>query len=440
MKIGNVCLVLFFSLLLIDCEIPVGRLNEVYLYPQNLWGEWIRMDTGKIWYIASNHVNSGDYNPSYSYTLVRQSDNVVKVTEESDNVSRKVYYLYASRIPNSSFSASILVNGKPLSAVSFNVRSVAAPGGIRAKVPNIKNPANSPQATTDENGILQVDDIIAGDEYDIIIGDDIVRVKPNNDGEDVGSITLINGEGLNFKASVQGSSVDMDMMNLFIDQDYRLHINITNTGTVTARYSTFFIANTDELTIDGAMTGILGTIDPGRTYSLPLTVHCPSVNEEFEFKKIGIRIQDNSGQNLEWVDSVSVKFNKSNAHFRIRAMGIQGNNGSVNGIVIVPGGKAYHFTASGTSLEQSITAVTVPRYAGKEYLIAFLGAAIESESLFSFKIDEDPDLIPLDFTPAPDQFYFMHDTERNARSIEYTDQVMTFLGADDVIYFKVTFP
>ena len=441
MRNNFLCPVFFLAFFLINCEIPSGKLNEVHLYPQNVWGEWIRMDNGNTWYIASNYVKSEDYNALYSYSLAKQSDNVIKLTEVADDSSRKVYYLYASRIPNSSFQASILVNDTvsgTLSAVALNSRAVAAPGGMKAKIPNVNNPANSPQVATNNEGILQVDGIIAGDEYDIIIGNDTARVKPNTGGEDVGTIILINGKGLNFKTSVHSNADDTDMMRLFVNRNYQIKIRIANTGTETAKYSTYTISDADGIIDSGAMTGTLGTIDPGRVYEIPLTVNCAAVSGEFEFKKISIKIKDNSLQNLEWDDSASIKFHKENVDFKIRAMGRMGENGSINGILIVPDGKAYHFTSSGSGSSQDITTVPVPRYAGKDYLIVILGATIVSESSFSFAINEEPGIIPSDF--IPNEFYYMYDTENSAKRIQHTDKVMSFLSEDDVSYFRVSFP
>jgi hypothetical protein len=438
-NIFYVCLFFSVAFLMSNCnDVPDSKLNEVYLYPQNLWGEWIRMDNGRTWYIASNYIKSNDFSSSYSYNMTRQSDNVIKVTEK-DNASGEIYYLYASRIPNSSFKASVFVDSSTPKSILTN-RAVSAPGGMKAKIPNVNNPASSPEAVTDENGNLTVDGIIAGDEYDVIIGGDTARVTPNTDGEDVGTITVINGNGLNFKTSVRPAS-SVDMMRFFTNQDYAINISVTNTGSVTASHSGYTISIiTDGLTITGDTTGYLGTIAPGKTYTIPLTVNCSPISgkDEFVYKKIGIKIQDNTGQNLEWNDSASLKFNKNEAGFRIKAMGKQGSLGSINGMIIVPGGKAYHFSVSGSGTDQPVKIVAVPQYSGKDYLIAFSCATIENESAFSFRIDGDPGLIPSNF--VPDEFYFMHNTEGNAKRIGHNDQIMSFLGAGDIIYFKVAFP
>jgi hypothetical protein len=309
---------------------------------------------------------------------------------------------------------------------------------MKAKIPNVKNPASSPEATTDEDGNLNVDGVIAGDEYDVIIGNDIVRVTPNTDGDDVGTITLLDGNGLNFKTSIQPVQSNLDMMRLFTNQDYDVNVIITNTGSITARYSNYTMSIPDGLTVTGnPLNALLGTIDPGRTHTIRFTVNSSPILKDSELKKIGITIKDNMSQ-MEWEDSVSLKFNKSEVNFKIRAMRILGSSGNINGMIIVPGGKAYHFSAAGSDTNQPITTVTVPKYAGKDYLIAFSGATIGNELAFSFRINGDPGIIPPDF--IPNEFYFIHATENSAKVIEPDEQIMSFLGAGDIIYFKTSLP
>jgi hypothetical protein len=81
-----------------------GRIREKYKYPKELWGEWIRMDTGDTWYFASNYTKNNYYG-SDKVTFYRESPNVIKVTDNN-----KVFYLYASRIPNGTFTGTV-VNG-----------------------------------------------------------------------------------------------------------------------------------------------------------------------------------------------------------------------------------------------------------------------------------------------------------------------------------------
>ncbi|MCL2185449.1 MAG: hypothetical protein FWB86_06320 [Treponema sp.] len=438
-KIIFLCLFLITIFLTTNCEEP-GNLNEIYLYPKNLWGEWIRIDNGHLWYIASNYIKSDDYNEYISYTFNKQSANVIQVTENS---AQTKFYLYASRVPNSSFKASVVMDDN-ISSNSFkiNSRAVKAPGGMIAKIPNVNNSGNSPVAVTDNDGNLEVEGIIAGDEYDVIIGNDTVRIQPNTDGDDVGTITLINGNGLSFKASIVPATSDNEMMGLYSNREYKFNIWITNTGSIQSKYSAYTLSSTIGLDIESEKTGTIGTINPGMTFKIPITVFCDPLIKEYEYKKIEIKIIDNSEQDLTWNDSVSLKFNNDIIFIGMKAMGPLGDNRTIHGIIIVPGGKAYHFSASRNET-QNLELFPVPKYSEEDYLIAFSCAETWNETAFSFKINNTipPILnnIPSDFFLTPDHIYTAHNTENNAKQIKPDEQITSFIGAGDIIYFKVRF-
>ena len=441
MRKNIVCLALLVLVILLSNCQESGTLNEFYIYPKALWGEWVRMDNGNTWYIASNYIEVGgnSLSNSDSYKFNKQSNNVIQVTSDSS-----VFYLYASRIPNSSFKATILKEDDSRSAAKKNGRAVAVPKGMRAKVPNVKNPVQVSVAETQEDGLLEVDNIIAGDSYDIEIGNDIARITPNVDGEDIGNIIIIPEGSLNFTTSIHPTSNSTDMMALRTGTNYSFNIRVTNTGTVTSSLTSYQITPPGGLTVTGTLTGMLGTVQAGAFYNIQVTVNCSEISDEYEFKKIGINLKDNSGSNLEWNDTVSLKFNKNTVNFNIKAMGRMGGSGSVNAIVIVPGGKAYSLKVTGSSTSQNAQPIKVPKYAGKDYLIVFSGATVATESAFSFSIDSEPTTMPADFVPSLDPniggaFYTQNSTEGTAQTISPDDKILSFLGLNNIIYFKVKF-
>ncbi|MDR2446553.1 MAG: hypothetical protein LBD58_04595, partial [Treponema sp.] len=76
--------------------VPVSKYDKEY------WGEWVRMDTGKKWYISSSAItiDTGYGNSSVSsVSLSKQSDRVIEVSEGG-----RKYYLYASRTANTRFT------------------------------------------------------------------------------------------------------------------------------------------------------------------------------------------------------------------------------------------------------------------------------------------------------------------------------------------------
>jgi hypothetical protein len=91
------------------CDLSASNDNSgITAYPDNpdnnkeFLGEWIRMDTGDTWHITSNAIKINNSVSSKTVLLVKQSDRVAEVTE----AGRK-YYLYASRVANTSFTGKI---------------------------------------------------------------------------------------------------------------------------------------------------------------------------------------------------------------------------------------------------------------------------------------------------------------------------------------------
>ncbi|GHV89394.1 hypothetical protein AGMMS50267_17540 [Spirochaetia bacterium] len=341
--------------LLVGCADPAsGELNEVYKYPKTLWGEWIRMDTGAEWYITSNYLRGST---SSNITLSRQSNNVIEVTDNG-----KKYYLYASRIPNGSFRGKIV--GYDDDARSISRAVAGGKGFIKVVIEDLNDKANSTTSTTDGDGNFTADGIIPGDEYEVTVGGETTTVTPNTNGEDVGTVTITSG--VNFKTSITSGS---DLLRLYANNtEYSFSIKVTNTG------STDCLAATFDLTFDAGITIvsqpsslILGTIEPGKSKTIPIIIKCSSISDFYEYKKISVTITDQIN-NKTWDDSVSLKFNKENVAFQIKS------NSAVSGIIIVPTGKAYAFKTTGSYSGGSYSAsVAVPRYS-KDYLVVFSGA------------------------------------------------------------------
>jgi hypothetical protein len=163
---------------------------EPSLYSKEFWGEWLRMDTGETWYINSQTIKVGDSTKTVS--LTKQSPRVVEVTDGG-----RKYYLYASRIANTSFTGRIA----SLEQVSPSVRALGGLGGIGVTISNLGDQANEITTTTDADGNFTAEDIIPGDEYEVTPeGGTPTTVTSTGDGDNVGTITVV--IGVNFKSSI----------------------------------------------------------------------------------------------------------------------------------------------------------------------------------------------------------------------------------------------
>jgi hypothetical protein len=180
------------------------------LYAETYWGEWIRMDADETWYISGGAIKINSWASSKSVSLTKQSDRVLEVTD-----GERKYYLYASRIANTSFtgkiagfegaSASVMASASLSAAGDTSLspiqRSVA--GGkvwINVVVEDLDS-GSTKEIQTDGEGEFTVDGTIPGDTYEVTPeGGTPVTVTPQGDGDDVGTITVTGGA--NFKTRI----------------------------------------------------------------------------------------------------------------------------------------------------------------------------------------------------------------------------------------------
>jgi len=426
-------LIFSFVFILVTCDSfdTVGKLHEAPpLFGEEYWGEWIRMDTGDTWYFASNYrkVNTSYY--STSVDMEKQSQNVIKITEGT-GANIKQYFLYASRLRNSTFEASAVKNDGSRALFS---RAVNVPSGTTALIEAVKNGVDKQTTEIGDNGEFGAENIIAGDDYIVIIDDHEFTVTPNTDGDNVGTLTLT--DGVNIKTSLTPQSSSTDMMRLYSGKSYDLTIIFTNIGSdiSTAMEYRFTLPSgitiTKNLNSPSLLTsGDLQSIMPGKSREVNITISCGAISEEFEFKNIIIDTVDFYGKT--WTDSVSLKVNKESVTFNIKS------NLAINGVVIVPNGKTYHFKTSGYSSIYSAD-VTVPKYL-KDYLIVFSGASADTEAKYSFAVDKIPASNFSEYTLTDLNKYWPNGTEEQASIVNFDQEIKAYLLMNQANYYRVRF-
>jgi len=399
-----------------------GVLNEVYLFPKDIWGEWIRMDTGDIWYFANNYRTVGNSVFITDIVWSRQSPNVIRVDGNTP------YFLYASRVRTSKFDASAVSDSSSRVAIS---RAVNVPKGTNAIIKAIKNGVDKQTVEIGDNGEIEAENIIAGDDYIVTIENQEFTVTPNTDGDNVGTLTLT--QGVNIKTSIRSSS---DMMRFYSGESYNLTISFTNIGSVnsTAMGYRFTLPQGLEITANSnsptrLTAGDLQSFTPGRTQDINITIKCGPVVNDFEFKDIIIDTEDFYGK--KWTDSVSVRVNREKTVFNIRS------NLAINGVIIVPNGKAYYFRTSGSGNLFS-SSVTVPKYIN-DYLVVFSGASATTEPKYSFAVDRIPASNFNDFGITDLNKYWPNGTEGQAALINYKQEVIAYLLMNQANFYKVRF-
>jgi fibronectin type 3 domain-containing protein len=378
------------------------------IYTKEFWGEWVHMDTGDKWYISDNTITVNGAEASTSATLSKHSERVLEVTDGG-----RQYYLYASRIANASFTGTIVGDAGAAGSIR------AASRGSKVTGKNQKNKANESSAVTDEDGKFTLEGIILGDPYEVTPeGGSPVTITPRSDGGDIGVITVTTG--VNFKTSLIPTQSSTDMTELYMNEVYHFEIEFENVGDKDCPSPAYTVTEPSGVTITGVLQGILGTIEPGVKKSVPISVLCSAVADDYEYKKISIRIADGAGKT--WEDSVSLRFYKETMSFNIKA------EKPISGIAISPDSKTYSFTniINGT--------VVAPRRVSGNYLVVFSGATLETETRYSLGIGVEADG---DFSAflEPGR-YEPNNTEDEAVSLS-EQKIMAYLYKNDIDYYRV---
>lgn len=295
--------------------------NNKPLFASDLWGEWFAIETegwgavpypsfyftrDKIIRITGNN-SSGyyiDYNGKNGVEdraeqireVKRISNNVISLKIDRGQNPINTYLLYPKRIPGSSFTGKIAAFDQSRTVQ----RTVAGgKGWINVVVDDLNN-GTTVTTTTDGDGNFSVNNIIPGDRYGITTEGQTVETTPQTDGDNIGTVTI--SDGLNFKASIEPSK-DIMLAN---GANYSRKIQIKNVGTQTV------VACNYQITPEGGVpvSGIIGTLAPGASVTINLSVNCNTISEEKYLKKYNIIINDPINDKT-WNDSVSFVFYKN---------------------------------------------------------------------------------------------------------------------------------
>jgi fibronectin type 3 domain-containing protein len=388
-----------------DTPVPSGK-----TYAKELWGEWLRMDTGDKWYISDNAIKINSRVTSTTVVLDKQSERVIEVMDGG-----RKYYLYASRNANAHFTGAIVGDAGAARAIGGGI------GGIRVAIANLGNKSNELNAVTDTAGIFTAEEIIPGDTYIVTPeGGTPVTVIPANDGADVGVVTVTSG--VNFKTSISSVQASFDMNELYINENYSFNLEFENVGDKDCPAPSYTIVAPDDVSITGRPQGRLGTIEPGKKENVPINIECFAVTGDYEYKKINVTITDGTGKT--WEDSVSLRFYKDTIDFNIKA------EKSISGIVISPDAKTYSFT------DVTNKTVVVPRRSSGDYLVVFSGATIENETRYALGIGVEADEGFEEFFDTG--LYEPNNTEGEAVLLN-EQRIMELLYKNDIDYYRVSY-
>ena len=392
------------------------------------WGTWIQMDTGDKYYIDSKSV----YKVSSSSKKEIQNGISGYVLDASGLVLQNgstVYFRKGGK--KRGFTASF--SGFASSARALGTGSQSISG--RRK--NTQNVADSETFTATTNGAsIDFKDCVADDSQNITIdgSDTNVNVSPRYDGENVGTIPVVETGKYAFKTTYTVSNADSQgMMYGNLLGTYNVTFDFTNVGSATCSTSVYTISwddadlKSDNLTVSGNFN----SIEPGKSKQVTGTFyHYGSFSEEYRDVVINITIQD-SGFMQTWYDSVVLRFYRGWVAMKVNARNFnEKSSAQLKGFLIYPDGRSQRFVVSAGST----STVAVP-WSTSDYYVVLSGATSETEMGYSFGTS----VADLSGTWSVDELnaYEPNDSIATAPVVSLDEPVKAYLKVGDLDYYKV---
>ena len=464
-----------------DEEEEAHKKDETVSISKEYWGTWIRMDTGGEYYIDSssiiqrlvtssnnyrktssryypdanalaesysnsssgnNSYNNNDYsNNNYNnYSIVESTiaTNVNGYVLDGDNVMKNgsiVYFRKGGSARDFTMTVTGFSDSRTIRAINTGKQ------GISGKRENKGNSGDNETVTSDTNGNLNFTGAVADDIQKITIGSTTsAEVIPQYNGENLGSIPVLEEDSYGFKTTY---SIDSDEQGYCFGNDYKeysLSIQMTNVGSVPCETSYYEVTCNDSNLkfISGKKTGNIYTLNAGDSNTFSFTVKYGTITEEYKDVPINISITDSSEYEKTWNDTVILRFYKGLVPLRVKAHNITdsyNSYGSLNGFVIYPDGRSKRFTVNSDSTET----IQIP-YSTSDYILAFSGADNKSEKAYSFGFPEKTDLADLsgDWLPSEIKAYEPNDSTTTAANLtDLTKPVRAYLKANDIDFYTV---
>ena len=346
------------------------------------WGTWIQMDTGAEYYIDNQNIYK-----KYSSSKSKIQSGIDGYYLESDEVLRSgntVFFRKGGK--NRSFS--VTVSGFSTNRSISNSSRAAGTGnqGVSGRRENKENSEDSETVDSKDDNSLDFEGGVADDPQTVTVtdGDDTgtATVDPQYDGENVGSIPVVEPGKYAFKTTYKIKNADSQGFlfgnNLGL---YTISFNITNIGQETCETSVYSISWNDanltstDLVKDGNFTSIA----PGTAKEVTGTFAYGYFDDEYKDVTITFTITD-SKYGKTWNDYVTLRFYRGWVNFKINARNFnQSSNAKLNGFLVYPDGRSQRFTvASGNT-----TTISVP-WSSKNYYLVLSGANNDTEMCYSF--------------------------------------------------------
>ncbi len=399
--------------------------------PSQYWGTWIQMDTGAEYYIDNQNIYIISSN-----TKSTIQNGISGYSLESEEVLRKeniVFFRKGGK--NRSFSVNISGFSSP------NIQSSRAPAtSISGKRQNKNNSEDNETVSSDDGDLVIFKGGVADDPQTITIiqGLDIgsATVEPQFDGENVGSIPVVEPGKYAFKTTYKVSNTDsqgfMYGNNLGV---YNISFYLTNIGQETCATSVYSISwnDTNLSSIELEKEGNFTSIAPGSAKVITGSFIYGYFDEEYKDVTITISITDSKYEKT-WYDYVTLRFYRGWVNYRVNARNFnQSSNATLNGFLVYPDGRSKRFTVA----SEKTTTVSVP-WSTKDYYFVLSGANNDTEMCYSFVASEygSPSDLSGVWSISEINAYEPNDSMQNAITItDYKSSTKAYLKNGDIDYY-----
>ena len=314
--------------------------------------------------------------------------------------------------------------------------------GITGRRENKENESDSETIKTDQNGNAEFTDAVADDEQEITIedgtgNDTTIIVKPEYDGENLGTLPIVEKNMYGFKTTYKIDSDDLGFCYGNQHQYYNLELFFNNIGDVTCSTSVYNISSSDSKLefVSGSLTGNFSSIAPGSSKQVNLKIRYGEITTEYVDVPINIEITDSKYERT-WIDKVVIRFHKGFVSLFINSINFDGNSSdTLNGFFIYPDGRSKRFTVS----PNSKTTVLLP-WSQSNYLLVFSGAKENNEMGYSFCFDDINNLADLTgtWTISEINAFENNDSSINPYLInDSTQTIKAYLKTDDIDYYSI---
>lgn len=346
------------------------------------WGTWIQMDTGSEYYIDNQNIYIIS---SYGNKSEIQSGISGYYLESNEVLRNGSTVFFRKGGKNRRFSAT--VSGfSPRSARGIGTGSQR----ISGRRENEENPADNETATSDEDGSINFDGGVADDPQIVTVeqGNESgsATITPKYDGENVGSIPVVESGKYAFKTTYNVSNADsqgfMYGNNMGL---YEISFNLTNIGYETCATSVYTISweDTNLFSQNFEKQGNFTSIKSGASKTITGSFYYGYFDEEYKDVTISIEITDSKYEKT-WYDYVTLRFYRGWIDYKVKARNFNASSSAkLNGFLVYPDGRSKRFTVS----SGNVTTVSIP-WSTRDYYLVFSGANDETEMCYSFVASE----------------------------------------------------